>query len=125
MLNDVLFGFRMLRKNVSFTVITVLTLALTIGANTWIFSLVNSLLLKSQPGIVEANRLVDLYRTRRGGTGDTVSYPNYLDYAKQTDIFSGVMAYTGDPIAVSFRDSGPAERLYGTLVTSNYFEVLK
>ena len=118
-------AFRAIRKDLPFAVVTVLTLGLAIGANTTIFSLANGLLLKAQPAIGDPQELVDVGRTRGGSGFDTISYPNYLDYRKQTEVFSGMLAYTPDPIALSLRDTGAAERIYGAIVTSNYFDVLK
>src|SRR5262245_16897460 len=118
-------AFKAIRNDLPFAVVTIITLGLAIGANTTIFSLANGLLLKSQPAIGDPQELVDVGRTRGGSGFDTISYPNYLDYRKQTEVFSGMLAYTPEPIAFSLRDTGAAERIYGTIVTSNYFEFLK
>ena len=118
-------AFRTIRNDLPFAIVTILTLGLAIGANTTIFSLANGLLLKSQPAIGDPQDLVDIGRTLGGSGFDTISYPNYLDYRKQTEVFSGMLAYTPEPIALSLRDTGAAERIYGSIVTSNYFGVLK
>ena len=104
---------------------TILTLALAIGANTAIFSLGNGLLLKSQPGIGHPEELVDFGRVNRESSFDTLSYPNYLDLATQSDVFSGAAAATGEPRSLSFRDDGAAQPVYGMLVTASYFDVLQ
>src|SRR5262245_33572404 len=118
-------AFRAIRNDLPFAIVTILTLGLAIGANTTIFSLANGLLLKAQPAIGDPQDLVDIGRTRGGSGFDTISYPNYLDYRKQTDVLAGMLAYTPEPIALSIRDTGAAERIYGSIVSSNYFEVLK
>ncbi len=128
MLQDIVYGLRMIRKNLAVTIVTVFTLALAIAANTIIFGMTNALLLKSQPGVGEAARLVDLGRTRTQPGTDTfgaISYPNYLDYSRRTDVFSGVLGYTQQPVPISFRNTGEAERVYGCIVTANFFDVLE
>src|SRR5262245_52763827 len=118
-------AFRAIRNDLPFTIVTILTLGLAIGANTTIFSLANGLLLKSQQAIGDPQELFDVGRTLGGSGFDTISYPNYLEYRKQTEVFSGMLAYTPEPIALSLRATAAAERIYGSIVTANYFDVLK
>jgi len=72
------FAFRQLLKNPSFTLVAVLTLALGIGANTAMFSVVNGVLLKPLP-FAESERLVRLSEAGRDWTGGPISYPNFID----------------------------------------------
>jgi predicted permease len=118
-------SLRVIRTNPAFSLVTILTLGLAIGANTTIFSLANGLLFKRQPGIGHPEALVDVGRTMRGQGFDTLSYPNYKDYASHTEVFSGLAASTGEPTAMSLRDAGSAESIYGSVVTANYFDVLQ
>jgi putative ABC transport system permease protein len=114
---DIRYGMRSLRKHPGFTFVAVLALALGIGANSTIFSLANSVFLRSLP-VPQSNRLVWLFTDR----DDNVSYPDYVDYAHQTDVFSGVLAY--DWIALNLGSSAQADRVQGVLVSANYFDVL-
>ena len=117
LLQDVRYGIRSLLKHPGFTTVAVLALALGIGANSTIFSLANSVFLRPLP-LPQSNRLVWLFTDR----DNNVSYPDYVDYAHQTDIFSGVLAY--DWIALNLGSSGQADRVQGVLVSANYFDVL-
>jgi macrolide transport system ATP-binding/permease protein len=114
---DLRYGLHKLLKNPGFTTVAVLALALGIGANSTIFSLANSVFLRPLP-VPQSNRLVWLFTER----DDNVSYPDYLDYSHQTDIFSGVLAY--DWVALNMGSSGQADRVQGDLVSANYFDVL-
>ncbi len=119
--HDLRFGLRMLRKRPGFTVIAVLTLSLGIGANTAIFSLLNTALLRPLP-IAQADRFVALSNSATGRLFPTFSYPNYKDFRDRTDVFAGLIAYRFAPLSLSH--DGINERLWGYTVTGNYFEVL-
>ncbi len=88
---DVLFGIRALIKNPGFTLIALVTLALGIGANTAIFSVVNAVLLKSLP-YPQQERLVDLGEHQEGGDVGP-SWPDFLDWQQQNEVFDAVTAY--------------------------------
>jgi putative ABC transport system permease protein len=89
---DLRYGSRMLLMHPGFTVIAVLTLALGIGANSAIFSVVNAVLLRPLP-FKDPDRIVKLWETLpQGGTG-TVSVPNLADWREQSDAFTGIAAY--------------------------------
>jgi predicted permease len=117
LVKDIRYGLRSLLKRPGFTTVAVLALALGIGANSTIFSLANSVFLRRLP-VPQSNRLVWLFTDR----DNNVSYPDYVDYARQTDIFSGVLAY--DWIALNLGSSGQADRVQGALVSANYFDLL-
>ncbi|HWX40677.1 MAG TPA: permease prefix domain 1-containing protein, partial [Blastocatellia bacterium] len=87
---DVRYGLRVLRKNPGFTVVAVLTLALGIGANAAIFSLVNAVLLRPLP-YPQASRLVLVWatNTKNGRTQDVASYPDFDDWRAQSQSFDG------------------------------------
>ncbi len=125
LMQDVKYAARMLAKSPGFSAIAVLTLALGIGANTAIFTLVNEALLRPRPGIGRAEQLVDIGRTQDGSGFDNMSYPNYADYRDRATSFSGMLGYSLEPRAVSLGATGSAERIFGSLVSGNYFDVLE
>jgi predicted permease len=128
-LQDLRYGFRMLAKNPGFTAIAVLTLALGIGANTAIFSLLNQILLHRLP-VKDPQQLVVLkspgpkwgHVWSDGDDSEIFSYPLYKGLAKNTSVFDGVLArYQFD---ASIANHGQTDRGSGELVSGNYFEVL-
>src|SRR4051812_16579588 len=120
---DVRYGVRMLWKSPGFTAIAILSLALGIGANTAIFSLVNTVLLRPLP-VARPDQLVQVYGTLHKGADYTIqSYPNYKEYRdRAVDAFEGMIAYRFAPI--SMNHNGSSERVWGYLVSGNYFDVL-
>jgi putative ABC transport system permease protein len=121
---DLQFGLRMLRKNPGFSVIAILTLALGIGANTAIFSVVDATLLRPLP-YLESERLVMLWSTsktpgrRRFGS----CVPDYREWRERNQVFEGLGAFWyGDFNLTS--DGQDAERVLGAFVTANFFSVL-
>ena len=121
LLRDVRFGLRMLLKSPGLTGLVLLTLALGIGANTAIFSLVDAVLFRPLP-VADPDRLVRLFTVHEHFSG--WSYPGYLDYRDQAQAFSGLAAY-GDGTAMHLsRDGHPPERVTGSVVTGNFFEAL-
>jgi putative ABC transport system permease protein len=123
-LQDARYALRLLRKSPLFTATAALSLAIGIGADTTIFSVANALLLRPLPGLADHTRLVDVGRTQNGSGFDTVSYPNYVDFKARTTTLEDVYAYRPEPQPLSLGGRGDAERIYGTLVTGNYFTIL-
>jgi putative ABC transport system permease protein len=119
---DLRYGFRMLAKSPGFAATAVLTLALGIGANTTIFSLLDALFLRPLPGITEPDRMVEIGRTHDGQGFNSVSYPDYRDYRDQTSTFAGIAAASEQQFHLGTDKS--AKRIKGALVTGNYFDVL-
>src|SRR5262249_55673678 len=101
---DLRYGARMLLKNPGFTTIAVVTLALGIGANTAIFSVVNAVLIRAFP-YRDAERLVIVWETRRGEQ-NTVSPANFFDWQDQNSVFDGMAAYA-DTRVNFMHDGGP------------------
>ena len=93
MLSDLRYAIRQLAKSPGFTVVVVLTLALGIGTNTAIFNIVNTTFLRALP-YPEPDSLVHLWERNATGTMP-VSYPNFLDWQKQQDVFSGLAVFHG------------------------------
>jgi predicted permease len=121
---DARYALRMLRRSPGFTTVAVLSLAIGIGANTAIFSLANALLFRPLPGLADPGRLVDIGRTQAGRGFDTTNYPNYLDVRARTTTLSDVYAYRIEPLPMSLSGPDGAERVYGLMVTGNFFTVL-
>jgi predicted permease len=120
---DVRYGLRMLAKNPGFTAIVVLTLALGIGANSTIFSWINSTLLNPIPGVAHTSELVSVMRGERSEhPTPPFSYLDYADLRDHTQSFSGLLAYHDDFMSLTGTDK--PQRIYGALTSANYFDVL-
>jgi len=104
LLQDFRYGLRMLLKAPAFVVIAVLTLALGIGANTALFSIVSSVLLSPLP-FHEPDRLIAVYSSNREFRNASISYPNFLDWVRNNRSFSGLAAFRQD----SFELTGMGE----------------
>src|SRR5690242_18726942 len=121
LLQDMRYSLRLLLKRPGFTLVAVVTLALGIGANTAIFSLVNTVLLRPFP----VTRPSELYTLSATGKNDAItafSYPDFVDYRDRNDVLAGVFASRISPMSLS--RNGNNERVWGYLVSGNYFEVL-
>ena len=118
---DVRYGLRSLAHRPGFAVVVILTLALGIGANTAIFSVVNGLFLRPLPGIRHVDRLVEINRNVEGRFFD-ISYPVYSDLRQQSDILEEYAAVTFVPISLG--GNSEPEVVGGLNVTGNYFDVL-
>ena len=122
---DLRYGVRMLVKQPGFTLIAVLTLALGIGANTTIFSVINSLLLQPVP-FPNAERLVLVWQSQMNDPKDRniVSAPNYWDWERQNDVFERMALLDSAGKGYSLAGDGEPERVSGVRVTAGFFEVL-
>ncbi len=119
---DIRYGVRMLGRNPGFTAIAVVTLALGIGANTAIFSVIYSLMFRPLP-VKDAGQLVSLAVIQGDSFPSQLSYPDYRDYSEMKEIFSGVIAHNLTLTQLS-AEGGSPERALFTVVSGNYFEVL-
>jgi len=120
---DLRFGVRMLRKNPGFTAVAVLTLALGIGANTAIFTVVNGVVLKPLP-YPQPDRLVMLLEKQLSdGTLGTVAPANFFDWREQSHSFDKMAAIDPYPDFI-LNGSGEPQRLTGAAVTSDFFSLL-
>src|SRR5438093_5321967 len=123
MLNDLRFAIRMLLKSPGFTVVAVLTLALGIGVNTAIYSLVNALFLSPPAGAAAPDQLVGIYELEfRKGKPDRqdIRYPDYCYYRDHNTVLSGLASHFGAHLA----DGERAEAIQASVVSENYFSVL-
>jgi predicted permease len=118
---DLRYGFRTLRNSPGFTAVAMLALALGIGANSAIFTVVNGILL--QPlAYPDAGRLVKIFESSRDFTQGSVAYLNYLDWRRQSSSFTDIGAYRSDDF--NFTGAGEPEQLDGDYVSASLFPVL-
>ena len=118
---DARYGARLLWKNPGFTIIAVLTLALGIGANTALFSVVNGVLLSPLP-YQQPERLVALYTSRMEFDRSSISYPNFIDWGRGNRTFSQIAAYRSDDFNLT--GQGEPERLDTEMVSATFFPLL-
>jgi len=120
---DLRYGARMLWKSPGFTSVAVVVLALGIGANTTIFSMINGLLLRPLMGVEAPERLVAVYTSDfSSGLYGSSSYPDYVSFRDEAKAFESLAAYEGDVASLTGGDE--PERLRGESVSGNYFKVL-
>ncbi len=120
-MNDLRFALRQLWKSPGFTAVAVLTLALGIGACTAIFSLVDTVLLRPLP-YPEPDRVMLVQQQFQGTQDIPFSWPNFEDVARDNHSFAALaIVQRGD---YTFSGSGPAEKVRGALVSSDFFSVL-
>ena len=122
LLQDIRYGIRMLAKNPGFTVVAVLTLALGIGANTALFSVVNAVLLKALP-FHQPDRLVALYQNKVQFQRASISYPNFLDWQRQNRTFDSMAAFRPDDFNLT--GAGEAEHIRGEMISADFFSTLR
>src|SRR6476620_11648740 len=124
LIKDIRYGLRGLWKRPGFTVIALITLALGIGANTAIFSLINGVLIRPLP-FREPDRLVWSWgNIRNGGNRASVSPLDYLDYRHENQTFEQFAAMISVPISANLTGGGEPERLAAAGVTGNFFQAL-
>ncbi|HEY6212842.1 MAG TPA: ABC transporter permease [Vicinamibacterales bacterium] len=120
---DIRYGARMLAGNPGFTIVSVVTLALGIGANTMIFSLLDTLYWRPLP-VADASRVLNVFQTHESGRGETaLSFPDYIYYRDHNRSFSALAAhYSNAPINLATADG--SKEINGAVVTANYFGLL-
>jgi predicted permease len=118
---DLRYGFRVLAKSPGFSLIAILTLALGIGANTAIFSVVNGVLLNPLP-FHKPQQLVSMFQEIPNFKNGSISYPNFVDWRRMNTTFAAMAAYrsTGFNLA----GNGEPERLHGEMISADFFEIL-
>jgi predicted permease len=129
LLQDIRYAIRMLAKNPGFSAIAILSLALGIGANTTIFTVVNAILLNPLP-VKEISRVVEVdtvdTKTRVTAANAVklgMSYPNFQDYARQKDLFSAMTCVVG-PLPVTWSGTAEPRQLQAQMVSASYFDLL-
>src|SRR6516225_6780725 len=125
-IQDLRYGLRQLRRSPGFTAVAVVTLALGIGANTTIFTFVSTLLLKPPAAVQEPGKLLALWNQLPHGEPRYVqqSYPDYVYYRDHNTAFAGLLAFSSDPLDVSWSTSGQTRLIEGQLVSGNFFSLL-
>jgi predicted permease len=121
LLQDLRYGVKQLWKSKGVTLVAIVSLAVGIGANSVIFSLVNSLLLRPRP-VARPHELVELYTGDTNQPYQTTSYPSYLDLRDHNEVLSGLAAYGIRQFKLD--DGNQVEQIWGEAVSGNYFDVL-
>lgn len=121
LIQDVRYGFRMLAKAPGFAAVAILTLALGIGANTAIFSVVNGILINPLP-YPESGQLVSIFESIPNFKNGSISYPNFLDWRRMNTTFSAMAAYRSSGFSLS--GEGEPEELHGAMISAGFFEIL-
>jgi predicted permease len=122
LLQDLQHALRMIRRNPGFAAVTIFTLALGIATSSTVFWWVDAILLHPLPGVDQPDRLVALETMTPGGAFVTNSYPDYIDFRDRLKLVSGVAVTR--PAAFSVGQEEHAERVWGELVSGNFFSVL-
>jgi predicted permease len=119
---DLRFALRLLRLRPASSAAVVLTLAMAIGANSTLFTVINAALLAPLP-VADAERLVNVYTSDPDGTGfNGLSYPDYLDFTSSNGALEDALGYSG--LMATVTGDGSSEVVFGEIVTPNYFSVL-
>ncbi len=121
LLQDIRYGIRMIATSPGFAAIVIITLALGIGANTALFSVVNGVLLNPLP-YAQPDRLVAIYAKSKDFPQSSISYPNFLDWLRAQRTFSSMAAYREDQYNLT--GMGEPERLKAEMISANFFSVL-
>ena len=121
LLHDLRYAFRIFRASPGFAAVAILSLALGIGANTSIFSVVNAALLRPLP-VTQPERLVFVFNGTQARPYSTSSFLDYVDYRDKNEVFDDVLTYSS--ITVSARSEDQTELLTGSIVSGNFFDAL-
>src|ERR1039457_4218512 len=122
LLEDLRYGLRALAKNRGFTAVAVFSLALGIGANTTVFTLVHAVLMRPLP-VADPARLVEVYTLDARNPGNWgCSFPNYQEYRNHTQAFSSLMLYAG--VGLNLTGGAEPRLVMGQIATANYFSTL-
>lgn len=123
---DVRYGVRLLGRNRVFALTAILSLATGIGAVTSIFTVVNGLLYRAAPGVANPNTLIDVSKIERGQpmSNPAVAYRTFLDLRERMTTVEGFYIQQVQPVAVAYGAAGDSQRVFATVVSPTYFEVL-
>lgn len=121
LLQDLRYAVRTLLKKPGFALIVIVTLAVGIGANTAVFSLVNAMLFRPRP-VAQPERLVELYVGDASAPYQAGAYQDFLIFREQSEIFSGLAAYSINQFKLGGAED--VEQIWGEAVSGNYFELL-
>src|SRR6266550_6805313 len=122
LIKDLRYGIRMLVRSPGFTIVAVISLALGIGVNTTVFSLLDAVMLRSLP-VQHPEQIVDIATREAGGEPHAdFSYPLYAALRDRNDVLSGMIAYVDVTLGLAAGDQ--TERINAEFVSANYFSVL-
>jgi predicted permease len=122
LLHDLRYGLRMMARNPGFAAVVTLTLAIGISASATVFTWIDAVLLQPLSGVADPARLVTLETVTSNGEWVTNSYPDFIDFRDHLKLFDGIAVTR--PAAFSVGKEDHAERVWGELVSGNYFSVL-
>jgi putative ABC transport system permease protein len=122
-MNNLRFAFRQLRKTPAFTLIAIFTLALCIGANTAIFSVINAVLLRPLP-YPDPDRIVIVNESDANQPSISVSFPDYVDWRKENRVFEEIAVSRRESFNLSGIPGREPEQVSGAIVTANFFKVI-
>ncbi|HUH62577.1 MAG TPA: permease prefix domain 1-containing protein, partial [Terracidiphilus sp.] len=122
LLHDLRHALRMMLRNRSFTAVAVLTLAIGIGASATVFTWINEVLIEPLSGVADPARLVTLNSVTPNGEIVPNSYPDFIDFRDHLKLFDGIAVSRPMPLTIGMEDH--AERVWGELVSGNFFSVL-
>jgi predicted permease len=121
-LQDLRFGLRMMARNKGISAVAIITLSLGIGTSATVFTWVNAVLLQPLSGVADPGRLATLESVTPGGDIVTTSYPDFIDFRDQLKLFDGVAVTRPNAFTIGMEDH--AERVWGELVSGNFFSVV-
>ncbi|MBA3270832.1 MAG: ABC transporter permease [Acidobacteria bacterium] len=122
--SDVRYAVRVLSRSPVFTITAVLSLAIGMAATTAIFSLADALLLRPRTGVTDPATLVDIGRSTGGAGLDNFGYPLFLTLRDRSTLLEGLSAAQFTPNVMALGDATSSERVYASLVSGNYFEIV-
>src|SRR5678816_1055600 len=120
-IKDIRYGIRSLAKRPGFVLVAVVTLALSIGANTAMFSLLNTVLLRPLP-VDHPEQIVSVSVRGKDDAMLAFSYPNYIDFRDRNEVLSSLLLYRFAPLSLS--KDGNNQRIWSYEVSGNYFDTL-
>jgi predicted permease len=122
-MQDLLYAFRLMRRTPGVAITAIVSLALGVGVNALVFSVINGLVLRPLPGVGDPDRLVFL----QNGTNPGQSYPNFVDLRDRSTAFDSLAGYRIAPMSVETGAgaSGQPRRAWGYLATGSYFDTLR
>lgn len=123
MLKNLVYAWRVLRKNRGFTIVAVCSLAIGIGANSATFSMADALLLRPLP-VLKPSEVVSVVSSSPTSRLEDVSYRDYIDFRDRNRTFDGLVAYSLAPFGFSQNKDQTPEIKYGLFVSGNFFKVL-
>jgi putative ABC transport system permease protein len=122
--SDFRYSIRLLRRSPIFTITSVLSLAIGVAATSAIFSLADAMLLRPRAGVSRPETLVDVGRTTRGSGMDNFGYPLFEAFRDRSTLVAGLAATRMTPEVVALGDAASSERVFASLVSGNYFDVV-